>query len=159
MPRSPKSIHAAATSEDLETIGNADARTGGGLTGGLPGSPFLMELARLAGLDTVPTLEAMNPLTLLISRVANLLLRAVFLLAGLVFVAGVIVIGLMLAAALILTSLLRGRKPVFYRGFTSDPRAAWARFRPRQPGQPGTAARRVVGEIVDVEVRDVTPVG
>ena len=112
-----------------------------------------MELIGLAGLHPVPNLEAMNPLTLFISRIAGALLRAVFLLAGMVFVASLMAVGLLLALFVIANSLLRGKRPVFHRGFATDPRAAWARVRPRQP-----MATRPAGEVVDVEVRDVTPV-
>lgn len=91
-----------------------------------------------------------------LATVSGWLLRAVVIVAGLVFGLSLLVAGIVLALGVTVWSLLRGRRPqvVQFRRFTAG------RWPPGMgPGAPfgGRPAGRPSGDIVDIEVRDVTP--
>lgn len=88
----------------------------------------------------------LNPMSSLIRFVIRLLMLVV----GAVFVAVVVSVALLFAVVLIVTSLIRGRRPVLRASFRADPRAAWSRF-----NQAAGVKPKPMGEIVDVEMREV----
>jgi len=89
-----------------------------------------------------------------IRGVFKLLLRAVLLLMGLVFLAS-LAVAAVLVGALWLGRALGGRfagRPVQPLAFTLIRRAQWARFY-----RPGSAARADDAEVIDVPSRQVSP--
>lgn len=74
------------------------------------------------------------------------MLRAVAVLAGLLFAASLLVAGAVVALALVLRALLTGRRPAGVQ---------WRMSRGRF-GHGARDARTPPGEVVDVEARDVT---
>jgi hypothetical protein len=94
--------------------------------------------------------SAFHALAAALRAVLATLIGAVLGLAGLVLMLFALVIGTATAAALIAWALLRGRRPQGIR-FGMPP---GARFGASPPWQ-----RKARGEVVDVEVRDVTPRG
>jgi hypothetical protein len=84
----------------------------------------------------------------LLSAVVSFALRLLLAVASVVLVLALMGVALVTMLGLMLWSLLRGRKPVIdVSGF--------ARARQFRPGARGAANRAAVGEVVDVEVREV----
>lgn len=81
------------------------------------------------------------------SALINFVLRVVFTLATVVLVLGLMGVAIVTMLGLVIWSLLRGRKPVLdTSGFA---RARNFRAGPRQAAKP-------MGEVIDVEVREVS---
>jgi hypothetical protein len=84
----------------------------------------------------------------LLSAVVSFALRLLLAVASVVLVLALMGVALVTMLGLMLWSLLRGRKPVIdVSGF--------ARARQFRPGARSAANRAAVGEVVDVEVREV----
>jgi hypothetical protein len=89
------------------------------------------------------------------------LLKVVLALAGLVVTLSLLVVGVLVAAAVLLWSLLRGRKPALrWRATTLRPGAdgmgaagVWRQA--PTAGQPASRGAVAAGEVVDVEAREV----
>lgn len=86
----------------------------------------------------------------MLSALFSLLFRLVLAVATVVLVLSLMAVALVSVVGLLLWSLLRGRKPVIDMG----------RFQRARQARPGFGARRQaqpMGEVVDVEVREVSP--
>ncbi|PND36412.1 hypothetical protein C1O66_22240 [Paucibacter aquatile] len=86
----------------------------------------------------------------MLSALFSLLFRLVLAVATVVLVLSLMAVALVSVVGLLLWSLLRGRKPVIDMGRFQRARQARPGFGARRPAQP-------MGEVVDVEVREVSP--
>ncbi|WP_428507288.1 hypothetical protein [Roseateles sp.] len=84
------------------------------------------------------------------SALISLIFRLVLAVATVVLVLSLMAVAVLTVIGLLIWSLLRGRKPVIDMG----------RFHRARQARPGFAARRTsqpMGEVVDVEAREVSP--
>jgi len=80
----------------------------------------------------------------ILSRLIALVFRVAAVAIGVLITVGLLLLGVVLMAALVVWSVLRGRRPQIRR-FRIDPRQPFGGFTRREPA----------GEVVDVEVREV----
>ncbi|MDM4765595.1 hypothetical protein [Pelomonas sp. SE-A7] len=79
------------------------------------------------------------------SGIFSLLLRILLTVFTLVFVVGLVLVALVTMFVLLVWSLVRGRRPTIDMG----------RFRRATQYRPGGSTRQPVGDVVDVEAREV----
>ena len=89
-----------------------------------------------------------------LTTLSRWLLRAVAVLAGLVFGLSLLAAGVVVALGVVVWSLVRGRRPagLQFRRFTQ---ARWGGFTGAPFAQPGASR----GEVIDIEAREVSPEG
>ena len=85
----------------------------------------------------------------LLHGAAGLALRLAATLFGLALMAGMVLLGLVAGGLLLLWALVRGRQPQWQRFGGMPPRAGWP-----MRGRAGP-----VGDVVDIEAREVKPPG
>lgn len=96
----------------------------------------------------------MQVLNTALTTLSRWLLRAVVVLAGLVFGLSLLAAGVVVALGVLLWSLVRGRRPTVlqFRRFTQ---ARWGGFAGAPFAQPGSPR----GEVIDIEAREVSSEG
>jgi hypothetical protein len=83
----------------------------------------------------------------LLQRVLGPILRFVLVIGGMLLMAGALLLGMVVATGVVIWALLRGRRP-------GPVNLRWGTMpRPRGFGRPGTS--ETVGEVVDVQAREV----
>ena len=88
-----------------------------------------------------------SPAPSLLQRVLGPILRFVLVIGGMLLMAGALLLGMVVATGVVIWTLLRGRRP-------GPVNLRWGTMpRPRGFGRPGTA--EAVGEVVDVQAREV----
>lgn len=89
-----------------------------------------------------------------LTTLSRWLLRAVVVLAGLVFGLSLLAAGVVVGLGVLLWSLVRGRRPTVlqFRRFTQ---ARWGGF----AGAPFAQPAKPQGEVIDIEAREVSPQG
>lgn len=84
------------------------------------------------------------------------LLRAVLLVAGLVFAFSLVVSALLIGMVVVAAALLTGRRPSLRGSFRMPQRPGWGRFGGRRPGVRPSSSDDVVDAVVR-EVPDASP--